>query len=133
MSNNNPILAIACGPIVTTWDVSKSSSQTLDSTAVNNASTSLHENNNHSSVIDTTLLSRAELISMGIGQFKPFTGRHDVDNDGNSSIVNDIAWNHNGQGELLRRCGVNSYNVMYSSSIDSIQITFCFLEPIMIL
>jgi hypothetical protein len=67
-SSRTPILAIACGPIVTTWDIAQST-------------TSQHSN----------LFSAQTLAGTGTGieQFKPH----------GNNIVNDLAWNHNGQGE----------------------------------
>ena len=116
-NNNNPTLAIACGPIVSTWDVSKTN---LESSNNNNSSTldgeylSSYDTNtiidatsllSHSHSIESTSpysssslsSSQSHLEAIGIGQFKPFgrdAGHLDVD----GSIVNDIAWNHNGQG-----------------------------------
>jgi hypothetical protein len=69
MTTDTPILAIACGPIVTTWDIAKST-------------TSQHSN----------FFSAPALAGTGTGieQFKPH---------GNNN-VNDLAWNHNGQGKM---------------------------------
>ena len=118
-SNNNPTLAIACGPIVSTWDVSKTNIESNNNDTLDDeyySSTSYDIN----TIIDATSLlshshshfassaapcsssslssSQSHLESIGVGQFKPFSydaGHLDVD----GSIVNDIAWNHNGQGE----------------------------------
>ena len=118
-SNNNPTLAIACGPIVTTWDVSNTN---FESNSNNNNNNNLDDeylsSYDTNTLIDASSLlshfyspestapysssssvssSQSHLESIGVGQFKPFS--HDAGHLGvDGSIVNDVAWNHNGQG-----------------------------------
>ena len=138
INNNetNSILAIACGPLVTTWDTltntqigsiagtgtgstlsngndssSKSSctSEMIDATfMLKRLQQQQHHDVQHesssSSSSDATIF-QSKLQSMGICQFQPFDYYKNDTYIGNRSnsmdgmIVNDIAWNHNGQGE----------------------------------
>mmetsp|Transcript_23097 Transcript_23097/g.26301 ORF Transcript_23097/g.26301 Transcript_23097/m.26301 type:complete len:179 (+) Transcript_23097:247-783(+) len=91
MSGSTQILAAACGPIVTTWDLSKSNSTTSN----NNSNISNNNSDNSTtSVIDATSIAiGASINSIGVGKFKPY---------GNEGSVRDVVWNHNGQ--VLATC-----------------------------
>ena len=106
--NDNPILAIACGPIVTTWDITKIGG--------GNNNNDNHYDNDNGTIIDATSTSSSSvdlLHSKGIGQFKPH-------GDGeNGDIVKDLAWNHNGQGKGHHVCLFYSYIFSYVFSFFS--------------
>lgn len=64
------MLAIACGPTVTTWDIAKSTTSQA------------------TSCFDATALLGD---GTGVEQFRP--------HDDNGNAVQSLAWNHNGQGK----------------------------------
>mmetsp|Transcript_24697 Transcript_24697/g.36878 ORF Transcript_24697/g.36878 Transcript_24697/m.36878 type:complete len:214 (-) Transcript_24697:690-1331(-) len=119
-TSSSPILAIACGPIVTTWDISKTklesnrnqndSGVVVDRSASASASATTRTSNdanlfsdhgNNGTIIDlASPMSSPSLMgklnSMGIQQFKPHGSGYD------GTTVKDIVWNHNGQ--VLATC-----------------------------
>jgi len=87
MSASTPILAIACGPSVTTWDIAKST-------------TAQGSNLFHAKSLAGT--------GKGVEQFQPYGNGNGNGNDSDSDfdfdsdlVVSDLAWNHNGQGESV--------------------------------
>ncbi len=106
--HTSPILAIACGPIVTTWDISKhgsngadeinsSSSTPIDATSILAPSTlspSVSSSLSFTPRNNNVTSSSTRLSSLGIEQFQPF----DYGLDG--CTIRDVVWNHNGQGEF---------------------------------
>ena len=75
---STPIIAIACGPTVTTWDLAKSAPT---------QSTSFFDAKSLAFAADGAIGSGA--VDSGVRQFEPHGG----------DIVNALAWNHNGQGK----------------------------------
>ena len=146
--SNNPILAIACGPIVTTWDITKteleskrtdSNITTFDtdtSTTTTNAdgySNIFSDNGNNCTIINLawansisdTLSSSSspspssalmeKFDSMGIRQFKPYGLGYNHDGTGavTTSTVQDVIWNHNGQGQSQNTLQTTVWNLKF--------------------
>ena len=95
----NPILAIACGPIVTTWDISKQlqsndfDSSTSPLSSIDATSILCPTSSSSFTNLNGVTSSSSRLSSLGIEQFQPY--RYGLD----GCTIKDVVWNHNGQGE----------------------------------
>ena len=83
-NSSGSILAIACGPLVTTWDINNNSSATA---SLQSPSSKSHD----SMIVVGRSIDGGRVAGTGVGveQFCPH---------GDCSVV-DLAWNHNGQGK----------------------------------
>ena len=129
-TEKDSILAIACGPLVTTWDISKSNG----TNAIFDATKSIPSLSSLSSLSSSTIGVKYStndhhiLEAAGISQFKPFAtptvdsynsshvGNEYSNGDGMypsnnvQTIVNDLAWNHNGQGSSMYCFEVSNFD-----------------------
>lgn len=95
--SNTPVIAIACGPTITTWDLALSSQASsisaslVDHTALTSVSTLASTSTSPpANLFDANVLAGKK--GTGVGQFRPH---------GDDAVI-DLAWNHNGQGACVR-------------------------------